>query len=184
MAFSYTGDLVQLIYNHQKNRFIPLVFGSSIPYLNNNDFYIDEFKYTFEGELITVAKSSSAQLLEAAQLFLSAPYLWGGRTPFGVDCSGFIQMIFKVNGVFLKRDAHQQAQVGETINFISDALPGDVAFFENADGMIVHTGLMIGKNKIMHASGSVRIDAIDHHGIFNYTENKYTHHLRIIKRYL
>jgi len=178
----YTNELVQLLYNHQLNRYIPVVFGSTIPYLIEKDFYIDEMKYTYEGEVIEGTNTNTSRLLEAAQIYLNAPYLWGGRSPFGIDCSGFIQMIFKVNGVHLKRDAHEQAQEGETINFITDALPGDVAFFDNNDGVIIHTGLIIGKNKIMHASGIVRIDVIDHYGIYNYEENKYTHKLRLIKR--
>jgi len=181
---SYSNELVQLVFNHQLNRFIPIVFGSSIPHLENKLFFIDETKYTFDGEVLALEKPKAQNIIEAAQIYLNAPYLWGGRSPFGIDCSGFIQMIFKVNGIFLKRDAQEQAQIGETVNFISDTLPGDVVFFDNNEGLITHTGLIIGKNKIMHASGSVRIDVIDHYGIYNYEENKYTHKLRLIKRYI
>jgi len=180
----YSNDLVQLIHNHQLNRYMPIVFGSNIPYLNDNSFYIDDVKYTYDGEVISTKDRTVKHILEAAQIYLNAPYLWGGRSPFGIDCSGFIQMVFKVNGISLRRDAQQQAQVGETVNFISDTLPGDVVFFDNNEGVIIHTGLIIGKNKIMHASGSVRIDVIDHYGIYNYEENKYTHKLRLIKRYM
>ncbi len=180
----YTNELVQLLYNHQLSRYIPVVFGSTIPYLNDKVFYVDEMKYTYEGEVTGTVKPNASSLLEAAQIYLNAPYLWGGRSPFGIDCSGFIQMVFKINGVYLKRDAQEQAQAGETINFISDAIAGDVVFFDNNDGVIIHTGLIIGKNKIMHASGIVRIDVIDHYGIYNYEENKYTHKLRLIKRYI
>jgi len=180
----YSNDLVQLIYNHELKRYIPIVYGSSIPYLNDKCFYFDDIKYTYEGEVLNVKKPLHNNITDAAQMYLNAPYLWGGRSPFGIDCSGFIQMVFKANGILLKRDAQQQAQYGETINFISDVLPGDVVFFDNQEGVITHTGLIIAKNKIMHASGSVRIDLIDHYGIFNYEENKYTHKLRVIKRYL
>ena len=180
----YSNELVQLIHNHQLNRYMPVVFGSTIPYLTDNSFFIDEVKYTFEGEVIAVNKSTQDNILETAHMYLNAPYLWGGRSPFGIDCSGFIQMVFMVNGINLRRNAQQQAQAGETVDFISDAVPGDVVFFDNIDGEIIHTGLIIEKNKIMHASGSVRIDIIDHYGIYNYEDNKYTHKLRLIKRYL
>jgi len=180
----YTTELVQLIYQHEQKRFIPLIIGSAIPYLNNNTFYIDEQQYTYEGDTIAIDKPKISQVIETAQMYINAPYLWGGRSPFGIDCSGLIQMIFKINGVNLKRDAHQQALSGETISFITDAHAGDVAFFDNDEGQIIHTGLIVGKNKIMHASGYVRIDTIDHYGIFNYQQNKYTHKLRLIKRFI
>lgn len=181
---SFSNELVQLIYNHQLNRYIPIVFGSSIPNLNNKCFYIDDTKYTYEGDIISIEKPKIQNILESAQIYLNSSYLWGGRSPFGIDCSGFIQMVFKVNGIPLRRDAQEQAQAGETVNFISDAQPGDVIFFDNNEGLITHTGLIIAKNKIMHASGTVRVDVIDHYGIYNYEENKYTHKLRLIKRYL
>ena len=180
----YSSELVQLIYNNYLKRYLPIVYGSSIPYLNDKTFYVDEMKYTFEGEILNIKKPHPNNILEAAQIYLNAPYLWGGRSPFGIDCSGFIQMVFKVNGISLSRDAQQQAQFGEIVNFITDAVPGDVVFFDNNEGVIVHTGLIIGKNKIMHASGTVRIDVIDHYGIYNYEENKYTHKLRLIKRFI
>lgn len=180
----YTSDIVQLIYNQNLKRYIPIVFGSTIPYLNDSIFYIDEMKYTYEGDVFPGSGATVQSVVDAAQIYLNAPYLWGGRSPFGIDCSGFIQMVFKTNGVLLPRDAHQQAQQGETVNFISDARPGDVVFFDNNEGVIIHTGLIIGKNKIMHASAAVRIDVVDHYGIYNYDENKYTHKLRLIKRFI
>ncbi len=181
----HTTELVQLIFNHEKKCFIPILMGSVIPYLNGKVFYIDDTQYTYEGDTIGVRKNVSAEgIIETSKMYLNTPYLWGGRSPFGIDCSGLVQMIFKINGIQLKRDAHDQAQQGETISFISDAKAGDVAFFDNAEGQIVHTGIITGKGTILHASGSVRYDSIDHYGIFNYNENKYTHKLRLIKRYL
>jgi len=122
--------------------------------------------------------------MEMANLFLDAPYLWGGKTPFGVDCSGLTQTVFKTCGIPLKRDASQQVHQGETIDFIGDIKPGDLAFFDNANGDIIHVGIIMKHQKIMHASGKVRIDTLDHNGIFNKELGDYTHKLRIVKRYL
>lgn len=180
----HTTELVQLIFSHSQRCFIPLVIGSVIPYLNNKVFFIDDKQYTYEGDTCTTGQAEIKKILDTAQMYQHAPYLWGGKTPFGIDCSGFIQMVFKINGINLKRDAHQQAVDGETISFISDAQSADVVFFDNEEGHIIHAGLIVGKNKIMHACGKVRIDSIDHYGIFNYDTNKYTHKLRLIKRYV
>jgi cell wall-associated NlpC family hydrolase len=110
--------------------------------------------------------------------------LWGGKTPFGIDCSGFTQMVYKQCGVDLPRDAYQQALNGKTLDFVHESKCGDLAFFDNEDGKITHVGLMLDHERIIHASGKVRIDILDHHGILNISENNYSHKLRIIKRIL
>lgn len=122
-----------------------------------------------------------AGIVEAAKAFLHAPYLWGGRTLAGIDCSGLVQNAFKMNGIAVNRDASYQARQGDTLNMISEAQPGDLAFFDNEEGEIIHVGIIAGDGKIIHASGYVRIDDIDHHGIFNTQLKKYTHNLRLIK---
>ena len=114
--------------------------------------------------------------------FLNVPYLWGGRSFFGIDCSGFTQIVYKVNGIQLPRDAYQQAEVGEVLNFIEEAEIGDLAFFENEEGRIIHVGIMLENQKIIHAHGKVRIDDLDCIGIFNKDQNKHTHKLRFVKR--
>ena len=121
-------------------------------------------------------------LKKTALEFLNVPYLWGGRSFFGIDCSGFTQIVYKVNGIQLPRDAYQQAEVGEVLNFIEEAEIGDLAFFENEEGRIIHVGIMLENQKIIHAHGKVRIDDLDCIGIFNKDQNKHTHKLRFVKR--
>ena len=120
---------------------------------------------------------------EISRFFLNAPYLWGGRTLFGIDCSGFVQIVHKLMGIKLLRDASQQALEGHVVDFLAAAELGDVAFFDNAEGKITHVGILLSNKEIIHSSAKVRIDPIDDQGIFNKELNKYTHNLRIIKRF-
>jgi hypothetical protein len=178
----YIKDLVEVI-NSDSGQVIPVVFGSTIREAEKDRFSISGMNYTFTGNLCSPdAKPQIASIIEDAMLFLNAPYLWGGKTPFGIDCSGLTQTVFKVNGIELLRNASQQAAQGETISLIDEAEPGDLVFFDNSEGVISHVGIVIKHNKIIHASGKVRIDTIDHQGIFNSDLQKYTHQLRIIKR--
>ena len=181
----YTTDLVQILTHVKSNQMIPLLMGSHLPGLDNKKIVLAGEEYKFEGSAIKWdVKASRKRILENAMMYINAPYLWGGKSPFGIDCSGFTQTVCKVSGVMLQRDASKQAMQGETVNFITDALAGDLAFFDNNEGVITHVGILLGDNKIIHASGKVRIDAIDHQGIFNVDTRIYTHKLRIIKSYL
>ena len=108
----------------------------------------------------------------------------GGRTPMGVDCSGFTQMVYRLNGKHIPRDASQQVDLGVTLSFIEEAESGDLAFFDDAEGNIIHVGIILENNHIIHASGKVRIDRIDQQGIFNKDLGEHTHKLRIIKKVL
>lgn len=112
-----------------------------------------------------------------------APYLWGGRTTAGIDCSGFSQVVYRHFGLGLPRDAWQQAERGTVVNFNSEIKAGDLAFFDNVEGRITHVGVMLDQDTIMHAAGRVRVDKMDTEGIFNAETNIYTHKLRIVKRY-
>src|SRR5690606_1141660 len=103
-------------------------------------------------------------------------------TPFGIDCSGFTQMVYKLNGHKLLRDASLQAQQGEVLSFIEESEPGDLAFFDNAEGQIIHVGIIMNDNYIIHAHGKVRLDRLDHTGIFNVDSERYSHQLRVIKK--
>ena len=137
--------------------------------------------HTFEGNF-QATKQEKSEIINTALLYLNAPYLWGGKTPFGIDCSGFTQMVYKLNGHAILRDASQQATLGEPLSFIEESEPGDLAFFDNAEGNIVHVGIIMEDHYIIHAHGKVRIDRLDHTGIFNAELKKHSHKLRVIKR--
>lgn len=141
-----------------------------------------------EVEYPAVASRRSHDVRESIALtakeFLNVPYLWGGKSFFAVDCSGFVQLVYKIHNVKMPRDTYQQAEVGETLSFVEESQPGDLAFFENSEGKIIHVGIMLENQKIIHASGKVRIDTLDSTGIFNKEMNKHTHRLRVIKSVL
>lgn len=141
-----------------------------------------------EVEFPVVASRRSHDLREsialAAKEFLNVPYLWGGKSFFAVDCSGFTQLIYKIHDIKLPRDTYQQAEVGVPLTFVEESQPGDLAFFENPEGKIIHVGIMLDNQRIIHASGKVRIDILDSTGIFNKEMNKHTHKLRVIKNML
>ena len=148
-----------------------------------NSISINDFNINLNSvSLSSFENTQSSEIGHIAMSYLNAPYLWGGKTPFGVDCSGFTQSVFKICGIKLKRDASQQASQGETLNFVEECQVGDLAFFDNEEGYIIHVGIILNDQQIIHASGKVRIDNIDHHGIYNEELKKYTHKLRLLKR--
>jgi cell wall-associated NlpC family hydrolase len=121
---------------------------------------------------------------QIAQKFLNAPYIWGGKTPFGIDCSGLIQQIFKICGYKLYRDAWMQFNQGNPVDSIENSRPGDLAFFENDQGKVTHVGIIMEDNRIFHASGFVKIDYLDEKGIYSKELSGYSHNLKGIKRIL
>ena len=141
-----------------------------------------------EVEFPAVASRRSHDLRESIALtakeFINVPYLWGGKSFFAVDCSGFTQLVYKIHNIKLPRDASQQVEIGESLTFVEESQPGDLAFFENPEGKIIHVGIMLDNQRIIHASGKVRIDTLDSTGIFNKEMNKHTHKLRVIKNVL
>ncbi|MBK1898176.1 C40 family peptidase [Chryseobacterium paridis] len=141
-----------------------------------------------EVEFPAVASRRSHDIRESIALtakeFLNVPYLWGGKSFFAVDCSGFTQLVYKIHDIKLPRDTYQQAEIGEPLTFVEESQPGDLAFFENPEGKIIHVGIMLENQKIIHASGKVRIDTLDSTGIFNKEMNSHTHKLRVIKNVL
>lgn len=126
--------------------------------------------------------SISEELADSAIAFINSPYIWGGRIPSGIDCSGFTQLVYKIHGIPIPRDSSMQAEAGENIGFIDETIPGDLVFFDNDRGMISHVGMILSRGLVIHASGRVRIDPIDHQGIYKAEAGKYSHHLRTIRR--
>ncbi|MEZ0129282.1 NlpC/P60 family protein [Flavobacterium sp. LBUM151] len=177
-AIILNADLIDYI-SAPDNLLLPIPLGASLSFLNNSE--INTSNFDFEGTKTSGIKPKSA-LINTAFMYLNAPYLWGGKTPFGIDCSGFTQMVYKLNGYKIHRDASQQALEGEPLSFIEESEAGDLAFFDNEEGNIIHVGIIMDNNYIIHGSGKVRIDRLDHLGIYNAELNKHTHNLRVIKK--
>jgi len=172
-----TTDVLDII---TKDHHQPIVIGSILPFYKSGHARINNEMYQFDG-LTTPGFVNKEKLIENALIYLNAPYLWGGRSPLGIDCSGLTQMIYRLQGIDLPRDAYQQAKVGTTLSFVDESDPGDLAFFDNQEGEVTHVGMILEDNYIIHASGKVRIDRIDQQGIFNAEIGNHTHKLRLIK---
>jgi hypothetical protein len=173
-----SGDLIEYL-TTPDNSLLHIPIGASLSFLDNAEINIEQ--YLFEGLRVTGVKQKNT-ILETAYLYLNSPYLWGGKTPFGIDCSGFVQMVYRLNGYNIFRDASQQATQGEALSFIEESEPGDLAFFDNEEGRIIHVGIIMEDNYIIHAHGKVRIDRLDHLGIYNIDTKRHTHKLRVIKK--
>ena len=172
-----TTDILDIIEGESNQ---PIVIGSVLPTYKSDHALIKNKMYKFLGKK-TQGFSEKKHLVNNALIFLNTPYLWGGRTPFGIDCSGFTQIVYRLQGINIPRDAYQQAEVGNTLSFIEETEEGDLAFFDDSEGKITHVGIIMNNNNIIHASGKVRIDKLDQQGIFNIEKKIHTHKLRIIK---
>lgn len=162
---------------------VKYIITSPISYYNNKvlSFGSKIFEER-ENSILLRKKFDSRIMVESAIKLLDTPYRWGGKSIMGIDCSAFVQLCAKVAGFKLPRDASQQVNHGVTVNFLSDAKSGDIAFFENENRRITHVGILLSNDKIIHASGKVRIDTLDQTGIFNKETNRHTHVLSVIKR--
>lgn len=167
-----SADLMEFVTG--EDQLIPIPVGSV---LNG----ISLFDHQHSGAVAS-GKQPKGNLIETAFLYLNTPFLWGGKSPMGIDASGFTQMVYKLNGYQLSRNAANQARQGESLSFIEESEPGDLAFFDGPDGVINHVGIIMTDNYIIHADGKVRLDRLDHSGIYNSEIRRHTHQLRVIKK--
>ena len=189
---SYRKEVKYITAAHQCKLILPnsevlLPLGAELFGLKQNKLLLGDVQAKFKGKkkVNAIDKTEKNNLINAALQYLHAPYQWGGRSIMGIDCSGLSQMAFKLCGIAIPRDAADQANQGELVDFLQNALCGDLAFFENADGKIVHVGILLDKDTIIHATdagGKVVIDSIDPAGIISRSLKKRTHQLRFVKR--
>ncbi len=161
-----------------------LPFGGSLALFKQQALNLPNLSFKYMGEVLVPGQISLTpeSIKQVAELFINTPYLWGGRSIFGIDCSGFVQQVYQYFNIRLPRDAYQQAELGTDIGFLAETICGDLAFFDNKEGRITHVGIMLDAQTIIHASGRVRIDHVDQAGILNRETGERTHQLRIVKR--
>jgi len=178
-----TADIMSTISIGEKRVYIPA--GSSLPLFEGGKGKLGKLDYSFEGNVVDMAlqKPDAERIRQLTLAWLHVPYMWGGRTPLGIDCSGFVQVVFKLMGIDLPRDAWQQAQEGKVVKKLNEAAAGDLVFFNDKES-IVHTGILLNNQQVIHASGKVRIDTIDKKGIINTETGKRTYNLEAIRRLL
>ncbi len=165
------------------DQLVNLPMGSSLTGFDEETRLLWDDKHKYHGTYRNTAVPGTDDLLwHTIQPWMNAPYLWGGRTFMGVDCSGFVQTVFKVLGVPLQRDAYQQAAQGLPVENVELAITGDVAFFNNENGRITHVGIVLNGDKIIHASGKVRVDTLTEKGIFVKETGEQSHQLHSIRR--
>ncbi len=166
--------------------FLPLCLGARLPLFDGIRFQLGDKSFTFSGQAVFPQdiQAGSELIIKLARRYLNAPFIWGGRTTMGVDSPGLVQVVYRIAGIKLPRESFQQVLHGETVDFVDQAKPGDLAFFENRFERINHTGIVLPDGQILHVAGKVRIDVLDHFGIYNKEQGKYTHRLRIVRRVL
>ena len=172
-----------IIFDIMRNQTMLLPGGSLIYNLTDQEFKIGNDVWSLIEPVSPIEKyTATYQIVEIALQYLNAPYLWGGKSILGIDCSGLVQVVYAIGGYLLPRDASQQVDQGKVVNFLTESLPGDLAFFENEVGNISHVGILIDATSIIHSSGWVKVERIDSQGIISSSTGKYTHRLRVIKR--
>ncbi len=154
------------------------------PDFENKTFSAGEDKYSAGTEFGASYFNVRESISDTAMKFINSPYIWGGRIPSGIDCSGFVQLVYKIRGIKIPRDSWQQAGAGESVGFIDECVPGDLVLLDDNMGKITHVGMILAQGLVIHASGRVRIDAIDHQGIYKNEIKGYSHKLRTIRRIL
>ena len=161
---------------------IMVLRGSSLPFYDKGKCCVGGKRFIFLGNVrVPDRRITSNELTEVALSYLNAPYRWGGRTPFGIDCASFVQFVYKVFGVYLPRETSHQKEQGKKIGSVTNTQVGDLAFFRSVNKDLPHVGIVLGK-EIIHACGTVRIDLIDKEGIFDRNIGEYTYRLTDIRR--
>lgn len=145
-------------------------------------FMVGEKNYKTESDFNPSYLIVDESIADTGMRFINSPYIWGGRIPSGIDCSGFVQLVYKIRNIKIPRDSWQQAEAGESISFMEETRPGDLVFFDDERNRITHVGMILSQGLVIHASGRVRIDSIDHQGIYKNEIKGYSHRLRTIKR--
>lgn len=164
---------------HSDDGLITLYKGSMLPTDFMTGFRLGGILYQAKNQHTSLERNQS--VIEIAQGFMNAPYLWGGRSITGIDCSGFTQQVFAFMGKKIPRDASQQIQLGEPIS-MSNSQAGDLAFFQNENGKIIHVGILTGQGTIIHAHGKITEDFIQADGIYKKIDMSKSHELHSIKR--
>lgn len=181
-GYAVAGQVTETVMTPE-NEVYSIPAGSTLGFAGQEGtFTINAMQYRLTGQSNAHSQYQSTDLIETALRFLNSPYLWGGRSPFGYDCSGFTQIVYKINGARLPRDAWQQASMGRSIETVKETIRGDLVFFAGDDDRVVHVGMAIPPGKIIHCSGMVRVDVLDEKGIFNLQTHQYTHRLHSIRR--
>lgn len=182
--FAWVLDYVQAAMSD--DHYLPLTLGARLPRFDGMRFSLGETMYSFSGQAVFPKdiQATAELVMKIARRYINTPYIAGGKSPLGMDASGLAQIVYRIAGIQLPREADQQVFLGETIDFVEQSRPGDLAFFENRLGKITHVGMVVSPSEVLHVYGCVRIDDLDHFGVYNKETGRYLYRLRVIKRLL